>query len=327
MLFALPTSDSKIRIRPEYSGQRAFCPVCGSEVVARCGRVNAWHWAHLSKTECDSWHEPETEWHRRWKAEFPEANQEIVHFDSTAGEKHVADVKFDSGLVLEFQHSPISPEEVASRCNFYKNILWVVDSGRESDFKKLLNALIGEEILFTLQTSASRDLNWDFADIAQRLLVQNAEIYRIDAPWNAFRNGWTLKFPVAFDFASEKESELTAIPQAPSQQYSCYAASGGQRTVKEQTKFGLTKRVWCLFPHTVTGRDLFYAVAMHRKDFVDTLREHGRILRDRTTQEQQKVSEMVALKAELMKQYEAARRKQIRVGYNIDPKPRRKLRS
>ena len=174
MLLALSASDSKTRIRPEFSGQRAFCPVCGSEVVARCGRVNAWHWAHLSTTECDSWHESETEWHRQWKAEFPEANQEIVHFDSTTGEKHIADVKLDSGLVLEFQHSPISTEELASRCNFYKNILWIVDSRSNADLKRLLSGLGRRQPNLLLQRKNTAGLSWEFWDICSRLLVPNA---------------------------------------------------------------------------------------------------------------------------------------------------------
>jgi hypothetical protein len=53
---------------------------------------------------CDHWWESETQWHRNWKNEFPESWQEIVH-TSENGEKHVADVKTENGIVLEFQHS------------------------------------------------------------------------------------------------------------------------------------------------------------------------------------------------------------------------------
>ena len=42
------------------------------------------------------------------------------------GEKHVADVKTKSGVVLEFQHSPLPLPERAAREVFYRNMVWVV---------------------------------------------------------------------------------------------------------------------------------------------------------------------------------------------------------
>ena len=57
-----------------------------------------------------------------WKKCFPEEWQEVVHF-AEDGEKHIADVKTPSGLVIEFQHSAIKPEEQLSREGFYKNDL------------------------------------------------------------------------------------------------------------------------------------------------------------------------------------------------------------
>lgn len=284
MLLALSASDSKTRIRPEFSGQRAFCPVCGSEVVARCGRVNAWHWAHLSTTECDSWHESETEWHRQWKAEFPEANQEIVHFDSTTGEKHIADVKLDSGLVLEFQHSPISTEELASRCNFYKNILWIVDSRSNADLKRLLSGLGRRQPNLLLQRKNTAGLSWEFWDICSRLLVPNAEIYRIDDPWSVFRKGWNLDHPVVFDFSSEAESDNEKRPLVDAKQQDLLLSLCTNPFVREQIYLGLPKRIWCLFP-PLEQRETYFAAAMRRRDFVKALLENGSILRERTPDE------------------------------------------
>ena len=43
-----------------------------------------------------------------WKDCFPEQWQETVHVDGRTGERHIADVKADSGLVVEVQHSPIA---------------------------------------------------------------------------------------------------------------------------------------------------------------------------------------------------------------------------
>ena len=101
-------------------------------MIAKCGRFKIWHWAHKSAAGCDPWWEPETEWHRRWKTQFPTAWQEVLHVDEVGGEKHISDVKTPFGLVIEFQHSPIEPMELQSREDFYKNMIWVVDGDRGS---------------------------------------------------------------------------------------------------------------------------------------------------------------------------------------------------
>jgi competence protein CoiA len=101
-------------------------------MIAKCGQVKIWHWAHKSRASCDPWWESETEWHRSWKNQFPTDWQEVVHIDQASGEKHVADVKLRFGLVIEFQHSPIEQMEVESREAFYGNMTWVVDGDRGS---------------------------------------------------------------------------------------------------------------------------------------------------------------------------------------------------
>jgi len=79
---------------------RGLCPACGRECLAKCGSKIAWHWAHHGKPHCDPWWENETDWHRNWKSLFPEKLREIVHFDNSTGEKHVADIKTERGLVI-----------------------------------------------------------------------------------------------------------------------------------------------------------------------------------------------------------------------------------
>ncbi|MET0576479.1 MAG: hypothetical protein ABWZ83_11545, partial [Mesorhizobium sp.] len=46
------------------------------------------------------------------------------------GERHIADVKNDRGLVIELQHSPIALEERLSREYFYEKMVWIVDGMR-----------------------------------------------------------------------------------------------------------------------------------------------------------------------------------------------------
>lgn len=114
------------------SGARGFCVCCGAEMIAKCGNRNVKHWAHKSLKHCDTWWENETEWHRNWKSLFPKDWQEVVHYDFHTNEKHIADVKTDKGFVLEFQNSPISLNELQSRENFYKSMLWIINGEKFS---------------------------------------------------------------------------------------------------------------------------------------------------------------------------------------------------
>ena len=109
-------------------------------MVAKCGEVRLWHWAHKGRLHCDPWWENETEWHRAWKDQFPAEWQEIVHLAGD-GERHIADVKTDRGWVIEFQHSSMKPEERRSREGFYPKLIWVVDgTRRKRDRAQLINA-------------------------------------------------------------------------------------------------------------------------------------------------------------------------------------------
>lgn len=100
-----------------------------------------WHWAHQGKRFCDPWWENEGEWHRTWKAQFPDTWQEILH-PAENGTKHIADVRTERGWVIEFQHSYIKPEERRSRDAFYPKLVWVVDgTRRKRDGKQFIEAL------------------------------------------------------------------------------------------------------------------------------------------------------------------------------------------
>ena len=126
-------SEERVEPTPKAIGVR---PCCGTEMIAKCGNRKVWHWAHKTKKTCDHSWENETQWHRDWKDRFPVEWQEVVHF-AKDGEKHVADVKTSTGLVIEFQHSAITKEEVLSRTAFYQKFILVVDGIRiKNDFKK-----------------------------------------------------------------------------------------------------------------------------------------------------------------------------------------------
>src|SRR5690349_11147782 len=98
-------------------GAKGTCQFCGSELIAKCGEINIDHWAHTRVRNCDPWWENETEWHRKWKARFPEEWQEVIL--ENEDEKHIADIKKPNGIVIEFQNSSISPSTIRIREDFY----------------------------------------------------------------------------------------------------------------------------------------------------------------------------------------------------------------
>jgi hypothetical protein len=109
-----------IRI-PAQRHVEATCPCCGEPVVARCGELVQWHWAHRQRQECDAWFEPETPWHRAWKALAPAERVEVPFGP------HRADIVGHDDTVVELQHSGISPEEIRDREAFYGRMVWLLD--------------------------------------------------------------------------------------------------------------------------------------------------------------------------------------------------------
>jgi hypothetical protein len=112
------TETGKATASPGASGT---CPSCGSSLIPKCGSIVSWHWAHKS-CDCDKWSEPESEWHIKWKRQFPSDWHELVMGP------HRADVGTKRG-VIEIQRSSISADEIQEREEFYKRMIWVVWAG------------------------------------------------------------------------------------------------------------------------------------------------------------------------------------------------------
>lgn len=151
MRYALVNNTRSLPAR----GLTGACPGCGAPVYPRCGTQRVHHWAHRGALVCNALREPETAWHRHWKAQFPDDWQECIGYDE-AGEKHIADVRTEHGLVLEFQHSHLDPEERAARERYHGNVAWVVnatrlkkDAPRFIDGSARLRKLMPEHWLFT----------------------------------------------------------------------------------------------------------------------------------------------------------------------------------
>jgi len=56
-------------------GAKGICTGCGEELVAKCGQVNAWHWAHLPASECP-YKDDHSVWKNVWKGFFPDEQVE-----------------------------------------------------------------------------------------------------------------------------------------------------------------------------------------------------------------------------------------------------------
>jgi competence protein CoiA len=138
MRFAL-VNNQRVLAEPK---QHGLCPVCSQRVTAKCGPQRIWHWAHRGKRTCDPWWKPETEWHRAWKKNFPLEWHEFIHHDQS-GEKHIADMRTEHGLIIEFQHSHLDPQERVARERFYGNMVWVLDGTRLTrDYSRFLEGKI-----------------------------------------------------------------------------------------------------------------------------------------------------------------------------------------
>jgi competence protein CoiA len=174
MKFALVNGEKAEAIK----GMKGRCPNCGSEVIAKCGDFKIDHWAHKSIHNCDTWWESETEWHRQWKSNYLPEWQEVSLFNKITNEKHIADVRTGEGLIIEFQHSFIKPNERIAREQFYKNMVWVVDGSRlKRDYLRFINA-----------TSSFRQ-------------THNLRIFYVEYLANCFPSNWIeSSVPVIFDF-------------------------------------------------------------------------------------------------------------------------------
>ena len=153
-----------------YRRGRASCPNCRAELIARCGCRVAPHWAHKRGETCQEvhtsygphkssyipdyddpageipggWHwwggGGETGWHKDWKAYWPEDSREVTRIAD--GITHRADVLDGlTGTAIEFQHSPIDADAVASREEFWPWLIWVFDARQVFERGKLVFTL------------------------------------------------------------------------------------------------------------------------------------------------------------------------------------------
>ncbi len=117
MFYAINNEEDKIQPYPK---GMALCPICKSKVIAKCGDINIWHWAHESLIDCDEWAEPDTEWHSSWKELIKKDYCEVTISN------HRADIFIPFyKRIIELQNSHIAPKEIIEREQFYKNMIWL----------------------------------------------------------------------------------------------------------------------------------------------------------------------------------------------------------
>ncbi|MBN3032658.1 MAG: competence protein [Candidatus Saganbacteria bacterium] len=252
--FALVNGD-KTEAQP---GLRGACAYCQSEMIAKCGQVRIPHWAHKSNASCDPWWENETEWHRTWKNHFPTGWQEITHKDSTTGERHIADIKTDKEFVIEFQHSAIKSEEIKSREEFYKNMVWVVDgSCRKNDYSRFCKGYSG-----------------------LRFLSENHS-FLSTSPETCFPAGWlTSSVPVYFDFqgifqANQTDVDLWCLFPERVDGYAIIACVSRKQFVELSSNAPSLLRAQKLISDT-TRLILRHKIAAQRVDPLITILHHAR---------------------------------------------------
>ena len=132
MYIAYDENKKRISIENATRPNKYFCPLCGEALIIRAEKSLARrkHFAHKSGTVCtEDWSHDMSEWHLTWQEKFPEECREVVV--EKDGVKHRADVLINN-IVIEFQHSPITSEEIAKRNAFYLScghpVVWVFDA-------------------------------------------------------------------------------------------------------------------------------------------------------------------------------------------------------
>ncbi len=116
MWFARSTDSTLVKATPNAGGT---CPNCAEEVIARCGQLISWHWAHLpTSAYAPGGGGPESCWHAWYKSQFPEAWREQSHGH------HRADIRTPNGLTIEVQSGPLKQSQVRAREAAWDHLIW-----------------------------------------------------------------------------------------------------------------------------------------------------------------------------------------------------------
>ena len=147
MYIALNSNDERVSIENANKEIEYFCPICGEKLQIRAidSKSVRTHFAHKRGSICfDDFSHDMSDWHYNWQLKFPEETREIVV--ERNGIKHRADILINN-TVIEFQHSPITADEIRKRNEFYLScgysMVWVFDANDKikNDFGNSINPL------------------------------------------------------------------------------------------------------------------------------------------------------------------------------------------
>lgn len=116
------------RVFAERTGERASCPDCGDQLIAKVGTIVEPHWAHPSQSTCSGGGGPEGEFHRRWKMLIGGCDPERIEVRFS---RHRADAIDIAGRIVEVQCSAISADDIGSReATYGERLIWLAPDTR-----------------------------------------------------------------------------------------------------------------------------------------------------------------------------------------------------
>ena len=120
-----------------------------------------------------------TQWHIDWQQQFTNCEKSYPKVHNGQLKHRRSDVDLNDKLLIEFQYSPISKEEVSNRKHDYslhnKNIIWMIHGDDTITVSKLKNS---NRIFLEFHKEP-----WKFQSFTQYdsiYLDINSEIYKID---------------------------------------------------------------------------------------------------------------------------------------------------
>ena len=127
MFTSIDIKGNKYEPTENARGKELLCPCCRTPVILKKGKINIPHFAHVNKNCGYFDYKGMSKWHKDWQSLFPPFQREVRMQHNFTKKIHIADIVNSNGIVLEFQHSPISVQEKQSRDNFYPKLIWIID--------------------------------------------------------------------------------------------------------------------------------------------------------------------------------------------------------
>lgn len=133
----LPYVDPALADQPELKpSARATCVDCLGVLIAKCGEINRWHWAHEAHDATCTGSDGEGAWHRAWKMW---AEQHGAQTEISEG-RHRADIVWHDGTVYELQSNYLDAVDIANREQHWGDRLTWIYRITPNRFSRLWNA-------------------------------------------------------------------------------------------------------------------------------------------------------------------------------------------